>query len=581
MITTRQVSPRYLGLLVMLAMAGFAAVGFYTIRKDLENLRVISQDNTQWSASQMEIELLRFRLSLAELRTSRSPEADEEMQERFDILWSRVFMMGHGHVGESLLRYDGENGPVTRLAAYLRQIDPAEGGFDSASVPAISAVEATLEGFQDELRQYTLRVMRADSAASALVRDRINGSTRTIGVVSVAAVLLGVLSLLLILRESRRQQHLAEISLRSAEQAEFASRAKSRLLTMMSHELRNPMNGILGPLALLGQSDLSERLQRLVTQAQQSGQSMLQMLSGLLDYGEMQDGRFHLQAEPFRVAALIDTLRDALRAEGAGAASVRVEPGTPERVNGDLDRLRQIFMHLALYMIEGRDPATAAVRFEHDGVNLIGDVALAAPGEAAEWKLDLLMGLSDISPDQVTAEALRPLIARGLILACHGIITLVDDERDGRIIRVSIPAEPVRFEQIRVHLETRSAALAALYRAALRSDRVAFVARRRPRPGRRRARRQHERRRRSAHGAVAPAVSERAVCLAWASADAGSFRRHRGNAERHVAAAHQHHGPARLRVGVRNAFCHFRANPVSYAERGRLGSTSGYGCGRS
>ena len=56
---------------VLLAMAGFAAVGFFAIRRDVENLRVISQDNIQWSASQMEIELLRFQLSLAELRHRR------------------------------------------------------------------------------------------------------------------------------------------------------------------------------------------------------------------------------------------------------------------------------------------------------------------------------------------------------------------------------------------------------------------------------------------------------------------------------------------------------------------------------
>ena len=73
-----------------------------------------------------------------------------------------------------------------------------------------------------------------------------------------------MLSLFLILRENRRQQQLAEVNRRSAEQAEQASRAKSRFLTMMSHELRNPLNGILGPLALLGQSDLAERQQRLV-----------------------------------------------------------------------------------------------------------------------------------------------------------------------------------------------------------------------------------------------------------------------------------------------------------------------------
>ena len=84
---------------------------------------------------------------------------------------------------------------------------------------------------------------------------------------------------------------------------------------------------------------------------------MVQMLSGLLDYGEVQDGRFRLKSEPFGLAALAEAVRDTLRAEGAGAAAVTVLPGAPERVHGDLDRLRQIFVHLALYMLEGRDPA--------------------------------------------------------------------------------------------------------------------------------------------------------------------------------------------------------------------------------
>ena len=48
---------------------------------------------------------------------------------------------------------------------------------------------------------------------------------------------------------------------------------------MMSRELRNPLNGMLGPLALLDQSDIPARLKRLVEQAYQSGHSMLQMLS--------------------------------------------------------------------------------------------------------------------------------------------------------------------------------------------------------------------------------------------------------------------------------------------------------------
>ncbi len=470
--------PRYMGVIVLLAMAGFASVGFFTIRRDVENLRVISQDNTQWSASQMEIELLRFRLSLAELIGEPSEGAVDELHERFDILWSRVFMMGHGHVGESLLRYDGEVGSVAAISAYLKKIDPILADFDpgdpGAAVTA-AEIEAQLAAFQQDLRQYTLRVMRADGAAASKVRERIQSSARTTAMISVAAVLLSVLALFLILHENRRQRQIAEMSRRSAEQAELASRAKSRFLTMMSHELRNPLNGILGPLALLGQSDLAGRQQRLVGQAKESGHSMVQMLSGLLDYGEVQDGRFQLKSEPFGLAALADGVREALSAEGAGAAAVSVLPGAPERVDGDMDRLRQVFVHLALYMLEGRHPATAALTFGHDGVNLTGEIAIASKGGSIDWKLDLLMGLSEISPDQVTAEALRPLIARGLISACGGMLTLVEGGDGCPTIRVSIPSGTVRFEKIRVHLETRSPALAAIYQAALRSDRVAFV----------------------------------------------------------------------------------------------------------
>ena len=475
--TTPRPIPRYLGILVLLAAAGFAVVGFLTIRKDVENLGVISQDNTQWSASQMEIELLRFRLALARLRQLGTPEALDEMYERFDILWSRVFMMGHGQVGESLRRYDAEHGSVAAIAAYLSEIDPAVQPFDLQDVRALDTVEQTLSDFQTELREYTLRVLRADSAASERVRERIKSSVWTTATISVAAVLISVLSLFLILRENRRQRSLVRVVRRSAEQAEQASRAKSRFLTMMSHELRNPLNGILGPLALLGQADLVERQRRLVAQAQNSGRSMLQMLNGMLDYGEVQDGRIHLKNEPFRVSGLADALQESLRAEGAGRARVEVAEGTPERVYGDLDRLRQVFLHLAVYMLEGRDPAGTVIRFQHRDGGLIGEISFPEDDSEVDWRLDLLMGLSEVAPDQVASEALRPLIARALIAATHGVIILAEAPGGRRVIQVTVPARPERLERIRVHLETRSEALATIYRAALKSERVVFVPR--------------------------------------------------------------------------------------------------------
>jgi signal transduction histidine kinase len=472
---TKRPFTRPLVLLVLLFMVGFGAVGFLSIRRDVENLRVISQDNTQWAAGQMEVELLRFRLALQHLVTDPSPEALNAMHDRFDILWSRVFMMGHGKVGARLEQYDREHGSVSKLASFLEAIDPTLADIDPADAAAIRQIENRLDAFQTDLREYTLRVVRADGEASAQVRSRIQSSARTTAIISMAAVLLSMIALALILRENRRQRHLALLSQRSAEQAEQASRAKSRFLSMMSHELRNPLNGVLGPLALLGQTELTERHRRLVVQAQQSGQSMLQMLTGLLDYGEMQDGRFQLKPQPFRVGVLADAVQSELKGEGVSRAEVAVEPGTPERVVGDMDRLRQIFVHLVTFLLEGRPRDEVSLRFSYRDGRFCGDIALDAASDPSGWKLDLLTGLNEFSPDQVTAEALRPLIARGLISASGGVLSFPPGAGGQRVVRVSVACDAPRLEEIRVMLQTRSAALATIYQAALKSDRVAFV----------------------------------------------------------------------------------------------------------
>lgn len=468
--------PKYVGLAVLLAMAGFAGIGFFAIRRDVDNLRVISQDNLLWSATQMEVELLRFELSISTLSLEKTPAALESAQHRFEILWSRVFMMGTGRVGQQMRKYDEGHGSLEAIGSYLKEIDPILLNLSPTDEETIDQILSDLREFQKELRLYTLRVVRADTAASAQVRNRIQTSSMTTGFISLAAVLLSVLSLYMILREYRRQRDIANVNIQMAEEAKRASDAKSRFLSMMSHEMRNPLNGILGPLALLEQSALEPSQKKLVDQAKACGQSVLQMLAGLLDYGEMQDGPLKLRPEPFSLRMMADSVGSTLTNTGVAGLEVRLAPNTPSRVIGDRDRVKQILVHLCEYVLEASGPETVDLSLKHDGMNLICDIGFDLDGPAINWKLDLLMGLSEHGADQVTADALRPLIARGLISACNGMLTLVDDDSGHRIIRVSVPAEPVREESITVHLETRSAALAAIYRAALKSDRVVFAA---------------------------------------------------------------------------------------------------------
>lgn len=467
--------PKFVGMTILLAMAGFVALGFMSIRRDIDNLRVISQDNILWSATQMEVELLRFQLSVAKLGVEQTEDALETVRNRFDILWSRVFMLGKGRVGALMREYDEGQGSLEKISAYLEEIDPVIAGLEAGDRTTVEALLGTFEALQQDLRLYTLRVVRADTAASASVRERIQTSSQATGAISLAAVLLSVFALTLILRENRRQRHLVDMNRKVADSAALSSRAKSRFLTMMSHELRNPLNGILGPLALLGQSNLGAHQKRLVDQAKNCGQSMVQMLAGLLDYGEMQDGRFRLKPAPLAVASLAASVGKTLSTGTGKGPEIGIAPGTPPRVCGDINRLRQIVVHLCEYMLEAVSPDALSILIRYEDDRLVIEIELGVYTPAVEWKLDLLMGLGEVAPDQVSADALRPLIARGLISACRGTLRLESGAGGRRVVVVSVPAEVVADERLRVRLETRSRAVLTIYEAALRSERLVFL----------------------------------------------------------------------------------------------------------
>ena len=202
---------------------------------------------------------------------------------------------------------------------------------------------------------------------------------------------------------------------------------------------------------------------------------MLQMLTGLLTTTARCRTAASAQPQPFRVGALAEAIRSELKGEG-DARRGGGRAGDAGRIVGDMDRLRQIFVHLVTFLLDGRPLDQVDVRFSYRDGMFCGDIALDPASDPSDWKLDLLTGLNEFSPDQVTTEALRPLIARGLISASGGVLSLPTLGQGRRVVRVAVSCDAPRLEEIRVLLQTRSAALATIYQAALKSDRVAFVA---------------------------------------------------------------------------------------------------------
>lgn len=460
-------------MILLIAAAAITSIGYVAIWRDASQLDSKGRGTMLWWGSQTEIDMLKLELKLAHLRTSQSADALAEVKSSFDVLWSRIAMTGAGEIAERLREFDRGEGALRDLSEFMRETDPVIANLRPDDTIRVSELLRQLGEFHRPLRLYTLSVMHEDAAIAEDLRDRTGLTARMIVLVSGLALGLCLVSLAVVMRENRTQRAMARISQRAADAAELASRSKSRFLTMMSHELRNPLNGVLGPLALLGQSEMGPRQRRLLEQANQSGNALSQLLESLLDYGEIQDGSFETKPEPMRIAALAEMFRARIRASTGVDFPVRVAEGTPEIVLGDPNRLCQVFMHISEYLLESCDPGSISLEFSYRPSELVGEIELRG-SDGLDWKLALLVELHTGAQDQVSSDALRPLIARGLLSVLEGGLSLREGAEGLRVVEVSLPTRALALKKVRIFLDTRSKALAAIYRAALRSDEVIF-----------------------------------------------------------------------------------------------------------
>jgi signal transduction histidine kinase/DNA-binding response OmpR family regulator/type II secretory pathway pseudopilin PulG len=142
----------------------------------------------------------------------------------------------------------------------------------------------------------------------------------------------------------------AELLREALEQAEAANQAKSSFLSNMSHDIRTPMNGIIGMTAIAGTHlDDKERLADCLHKITVASKHLLGLINEVLDMSKIESGKVDLMEEMFNLSDLIDNLLSMSKQqleEHHHELKVSINNVVHEKVIGDSLRLQQIFMNL-------------------------------------------------------------------------------------------------------------------------------------------------------------------------------------------------------------------------------------------
>ncbi|MCP5088799.1 MAG: hypothetical protein GY952_18575 [Rhodobacteraceae bacterium] len=478
MITTSNVIR---GLVLAIIAAGILAAGsaFFFVRSDVDAMREESRENLLWSSSQLEIEFFRFQETLARFGLPGFDVDERDVNDRFDILWSRVNLFQQGEVGRRLKSYPETGNTLSSLFVTLQAQENAVVSLKPGDPDTKTRVLAAFRQHEVPLRRFNRDILHGEEKRAAGLREELYDSSAMLAWLSALAVTASVALIYFFGAETRRSQAMASENRRLFQIAQKANQTKSRFLTMMSHELRTPMNGILGMIALAKQHGTSSQQDRLLDQATESSKQMNDMLTDILDFASLEDANLKLSSKPFNLNQLLDKTSQSLeplaRREGIDF-NIEIAPECPGHLLGDARRLRQSIVHLADYLAEtaGTKSITLKVDYQDGALQIL--LSYVYGDDDSDWQPTLILGEVERGKDRFATDALGPAVARGFIKKMGGGIRLhcPDPAKEQVAILVTIPMQTSQISKVLVRIETNSAALTAICKSAMAGDQVEF-----------------------------------------------------------------------------------------------------------
>ncbi len=153
-----------------------------------------------------------------------------------------------------------------------------------------------------------------------------------------------------------------------AEKADAANKSKSEFLANISHEIRTPINAVLGFNEMVIRESQEDKIRNYAVDIKNSGNTMLSLINDLLDLSKIESGKMELVKVPFD---LINMLNDVINMTGVRAADkglifdVNVDHDIPRKLIGDEIRIKQILMNILTNAVKYTEKGTVTFTMTH------------------------------------------------------------------------------------------------------------------------------------------------------------------------------------------------------------------------
>ena len=266
----------------------------------------------------------------------------------------------------------------------------------------------------------------------------------------------GALIVLLVARVQRRTALLQEANVQLGEQNRLVQEAnariaqatenKSQFLRRMSHDLRSPMNAIIGFTRVVlrkAAGQLDQRQVRNLRNIETSSHNLLNLINEILDLSRVEAGHIEVNARPTDVRALANECADALESIVKPGVELRRELSDVGQITIDPDRLRQVVMNLLGNAAKFTDSGHITLSLANNNGTTelsVADTGIGIPPEDLPHIFDEFRQVERVGGEQSEGTGLGLTIAKKWVELLGGEISADSTVGEGTIFTVCLSA---------------------------------------------------------------------------------------------------------------------------------------------